>query len=340
MPASNTHPHASAMRARGGNRRLRILWATIVWPSLLLLLAGCGLGGAPVVSVSVAQEFATPPLYRIGANGGGTLLLMGTIHLGPPEGWQFSPTLLEALDRADRFILEVDLRTVTEASISTQLANIALIEPPNSLLDLVSPETAKLLDENDARLASMGMPRNARKWKKPWYLALWLLESASTPSGFTANASAENVILEALGPRPLIGLETVEEQLEIFDKLSPRLQDMMLRDILLRLDSTAEETRSLVSAWHRGDEKLLEELARDGLDELPELEEFYAVLLRDRNQRWLSVFRSLLDDPEYAGETIFVAVGALHLVGDDGLVKLLREAGYETLRIDHSAKLK
>ena len=93
-------------------------------------------------------------------------------------------------------------------------------------------------------------------------------------------------------------------------------------------------------AWRRGDENFLEELAREEIDELPELEEFYAVILRDRNRRWLRVFRSLLDDPKYAGETFFVGVGALHLVGDDGLVNLFRGSGYEILRIDHLVKLK
>lgn len=310
----------------------------IVWLSLALLLTGCGLSAIPVVDASRVENFATPPFYRIEGHAGGTLLLLGTIHLGPPEGWQFSAALQRGLDRADRFILEIDPRRVTEDAVGTLLAKTAVLRPPNSLENLVSPETAKLLDENDATLARMGMPRNARRWKKPWYIALWILESTSTHNGFTTHASVENAILQVLGPRPLSGLESFDEQLKLFDELSPRLQDTMLRDTLLHLDSAASEIHSLVSAWRRGDEKELEEFARDGIDALPELEEFYAVILTDRNQRWLSVFKSLLDEPEYAGETIFVAVGAVHLVGDEGLVSLLREAGYPTLRIDQSAE--
>jgi len=320
------------------SRGFRIARDAIVWLSLALLLVGCSPSGTAVPASSVVAEFATPPFYRIDGGRGGTVLLMGTVHLGPPEGWKFSPPLLEGLDRADRFVLEIDLRTATEERVSTLLANTAVPSPPQTLMDLVSPETARLLDENDARLAEMGMPRNARAWKKPWYIALWLIESATTNSGFTAGASAESVILEALGSRPLNGLETLEEQLGIFNNLSPELQDVMLHDTLLRLDSAVEETRSLVHAWQRGDERLLEELAWDGIDELPGRAEFYAAMLTDRNQRWLSQFRSLLDDPEYAEEIIFVGVGALHLVGEDGLVRLLREAGYSALpinQVDH-----
>ena len=309
--------------------------------ALGLVLTHCGSNDAPIAAptaaASPARNFATPPFYRIAGNGGGTLLLMGTIHLGPREGWQFSPPLLEALEHADRLIVEVDLRKTTEDSVSTLLAEMVVLSPPDTLLDLVSPETAKLLGDNQAQLTEMGMPANAWKWKKPWYVALWLIESASSRSGFEASRSADNVILGALGTRPLIGLESFEEQLEIFDDLSPTLQDAMLRDTLLRLDTAVEEIHSLVKAWRRGDEEALEELALDGLDELPGRDEFHKVVLTDRNRRWVTVFRSFLDRPEYAGETFFAGVGALHLVGDDGLVQLLREAGYEAEPIDQSA---
>jgi uncharacterized protein YbaP (TraB family) len=233
-------------------------------------------------------------------------------------------------------VLEVDLRKTTEDSVSTLLADMVVLSPPDTLLDLVSPETARLLEDNQAQLTEMGMPANAWKWKKPWYVALWLIESASTRCGFEASRSADNAFLGAQGTRPLIGLESFEEQLEIFDDLSPTLQDAMLRDTLLRLDTAVEEIHSLVKAWRRGDEEALEELALDGLDELPGRDEFYKVVLTDRNRRWVTVFRSFLDGPEYAGETLFAGVGALHLVGDGGLVQLLREAGYEARPIDQS----
>ena len=62
----------------------------------------------------MARTMATPPFYRIAGGAGATLLLLGTIHVGPPEGWRFSPDVLEAVRRADRFILEIDLRAATE----------------------------------------------------------------------------------------------------------------------------------------------------------------------------------------------------------------------------------
>jgi len=263
---------------------------------------------------------------------------MGTVHLGPPGGWQFSPALLEGLDRADRFVLEIDLRSLTEDAVATLLAEIAVIPPPNSLLDLVSAETARLLDEKDAQLAKMGMPRNARKWFKPWFIVISLLESTSAQSDFDAKFSAENTILEASGSRPLIGLETLAEQLGFFNDLSFRLQEVLLQDALIGLDTATEELDALVNAWRRGDEAELEAVRREGVDESPELESIYDILIRDRNRRWMPVFEKLLNDPKFSGETTFVGVGALHLVGEDGLIQLFREAGYDAFPIGPAAR--
>lgn len=311
--------------------------ATMLWLFLAPLLLGCVSRSTPAARADAVDDFATPPFYHIRGEGGASLLLMGTVHLGPPEGWRFSPRLLDALTSANRLVLEIDPREATEDAVGTLLAKLAVTRPGVTLTDLVSPETAKLLDENEATLESLGMPRNASRWKKPWYVALWLLETAVVESDFTPAASADSLIFETLGGRQLIGLESFDEQLAIFDSLSPRLQDVMLRGALLGLDTAVEEIHSLVDAWRHGDERLLEKITSKGIKELPEFEELHDAMLRDRNHRWLGEFRSLLDDREYLDETIFVGVGALHLVGDDGLVRLLRAAGYTVEPIDPQA---
>jgi uncharacterized protein YbaP (TraB family) len=108
----------------------------------------------------------------------------------------------------------------------------------------------------------------------------------------------------------------------------------MLRDTLARLDESADSLEEMATAWRTGDEDALSELAREGVDELPGLEAVYDVLLGERNRRWVKQLRPILEDAARADETVFVAVGALHLVGDEGLVALLREAGYRAESID------
>ncbi len=322
--------------------------------SLALVLAFCLAGCAshvesespreaiPVVTLEqdAPKTLARPPFYQIDGGVGATLALMGTIHIGPDSGWTFSTAINDGLKRADLFILEVDLNQVGEDEIGSALARMVIIEPPRFLQDLVSPETAKLLEQEDARLTEMGMPFNARKRFKPWYIAMSLVEDATRSSGWSNSASAESVILAAIGGRPIHGLETLQEQLRMLGGLDPILQDMMLRDTLLRLDEAVEEVHTHAEAWRIGDEPYFEALAREGVDEMPEFERFYEIILGDRNRRWLPEFQKFIDDPAFAGKLIFVGVGALHLVGEDGLVELFRSRGYEARPIDHAERIK
>jgi len=301
-------------------------------PALVALFLSLGCSTPPAAPIASARDIAartvTPPYYRIEGGGGASLLIMGTIHLGPIEGWRFSSALLRGLAEADSFILETDLRKATEAEVSTVLANRVVLPISVTIEDVVSPETAQLLEENDLLLSELGMPALARRRLKPWFLAVGMIEAASAQSGYSVEHSVENEILAGLGDRPLAGLETFDDQLALFDTLSPRHQDLMLRDTLSRLDETVEGIEDLIVAWGRNDGQALTQIAYQGVEEAPELEEFYDILLRERNLNWAIALARILEDPERDGETIFVAVGALHLVGSDSLIQKLELEGY------------
>ncbi len=315
----------------------------------ILGLAGCAGDSTPIPSEAQSWDVArdqvlvstpaTPLFYRIDGGPGATLLLLGTVHLGPEEGWVFSEALRDGLEHADSFVLELDLRKIREESVASRLAELVVIESPKTLLDLVSPETAKVIAENDTLLTELGLPANARKRLKPWYIAMGLVESTTQRAGLTTKASAESIIEAAIGSKPVLGLETFEEQLALLNGIDPTLQDMMLRDTLSRLDEAVADTRDLTLAWHRGDVAYFEKLAREGVDEMPEFDRFYEIILGDRNRRWMPKLRSLLDDPERKGEFAFVGVGALHLVLEDGLLELFRQSGYRVSAIDHGKKI-
>jgi uncharacterized protein len=282
---------------------------------------------------ATASQDVTPPFFRVYGRNGSRLDIMGTIHLGPSEGWNFSPQVTDALAAADSFMLEIDLRSLDEDQIGNVLASMVILPIGTTLDDVVSPETAKLLDEHDASLAKIGFPRGARRHKKPWYLVTSIVALDSQKIGFDLNQSAEAFILAAAGDRPLLGLETFESQLRLMDDLSPEIQDTMLRDTLERRHEAAAEIQTLIAAWRSNDQHALAGIAIQGLDEFPELVDFYDALLKNRNQRWVETLSRILDDPGRRDERVFVGVGALHLVGQDSLIDLLRKAGYRVQAI-------
>jgi uncharacterized protein YbaP (TraB family) len=83
-----------------------------------------------------------------------------------------------------------------------------------------------------------------------------------------------------------------------------------------------------VQAWRANDQEALIRLARQSVETMPELDAFFDILLEVRNRNWLPSLTRLLESPDRAGTTVFVAVGSLHLVGPSSLPDLLRRAGY------------
>ena len=321
------------------------------WPkrtdlrSLSIALLGCALavlgvlgcasevGSAGDITSPTAASFDRPPLYRVDGGDGADLIMLGTIHPGPAQGWSLSPEANAALQEASAFVLELDPRQASEDAIGTLVANMVMLEPPASLESVLRPETAKLLEERSATVTAMGLSPSVRRHMKPWFIAAGLIDSATASSGYSTSQGVESLLVAQLGERPLIPLETVEFQLRIFDDLPFHLQDLMLYDTLLRLDETEAGIEELIQAWRNGDEQTLEQIARQGIDELPELEPFYERLLDARNRNWLTQLIPMLQDATRRDETILVGVGALHLVGPESVPSLLRKAGYSVSRI-------
>lgn len=308
--------------------------------ALAVALGPSGCTHAPGSAASgTSAETATsarPPFYRVTGGPGATLLLLGTVHIGPAGGWSLSPAVESGIARADSIALEIDPRLATEETVSTLLAELVVLPPDRTLADLLAPETIALLERNEAEIARLGFPQGMRKRMKPWFVAVGLTDAIYLESGHAAAGGVEPALVAALGGRPLLALETLEEQMRLIDDLPVRLQDLMLRDTVSRLDEAKADIDELLDAWRRGDETALARIAREGIDEYPELDGFYDVLLGDRNRRWTARLAPMTADPAQAGRTILVGVGALHLVGRDSLVEFLREAGLEVEAIDHA----
>ena len=350
-PKSPIRDHSQASQGRFGpgfglhtGLALAIAW---VWS--LLGLVSCapstpvassspafsGCPAAPTDHPALAQATtAHPPLFRVETDRGGALFLLGTIHLGPPEGWHLSPRLEAILAEATTLVLEVDLRAADEETVSTIVANSALLPPGVRLEDRLAPETRALLEERSETLAGIGFPPSIRDLMKPWFLALGILESQVQRTPYRTATATEQQLLEARGDAELIGLETVEEQMAFFDTLPAELQDLILRDALARYDEAPNAIDELVRAWRTGDAASLECFSREGVEALPGLDDFYEILLDGRNRAWISRLDMLLESESHAESHILFAVGALHLYGEQGLPAQLRRAGYRVEPVD------
>ena len=323
------------------NRRRQRLVLVSLFACLVTWTSAClSTGAAPEPKPSPTQEVslsgtsgaqvwnATPPTFEVTGGKGAKLLLLGTIHLGYEEGWTFDAPLDEAIDDAGAIVMEIDLNGVDEEASSNALMRHGILPPTTPLSKLISPETARVLAENDELLTASGAPAQVREAMQPWVLMVLLVESMTRQSGLSSEQSVERKIMRVAGDRPLLGLETLDEQLGIFAGLPFEVQELILQDTLNRWHEGEEQIREMIQYWRENDQNGLMKLARQGAEETPGLHAFYDVLLDERNRNWVTRLVELLEDPSRADTSVLVAVGSLHLVGPNSVPDLLGKAGY------------
>jgi uncharacterized protein len=242
--------------------------------------------------------------------------LLGTVHSEDSRLLDFPAELIEALKASDRLALEL----VPDAAMLQRLQQEMHFE--NGGLDEVLE--AELYDEVVRILAdSYGMGEPAVRRLRPWAAGMTL----SVPPPQTGLFMDLALSFRAAGMGlDVIALETLDEQLDFLKGMSSESQVELVRIAVEEHDSMPETFEKLVSAYLDGDLEALETLSDeqfDGMDD--ELRRhFREIGLIQRNHVMLERARPHL---EQGG--LMIAVGALHLVGEEGLVRLLEKEGFE-----------
>ena len=128
--------------------------------------------------------------------------------------------------------------------------------------------------------------------------------------------------------KPLLFLETVEQQLSMLLNISANNEDAFVQQNLQQLSELESELTKIIAAWRSGDTDTMAALAMAFTD-TPEGKLFYEALLVQRNKNWLPQLEQMLATPEVE----LVLVGALHLAGEANVLQLLREQGYSITQL-------
>ncbi|WP_292025991.1 TraB/GumN family protein [Brevundimonas sp. UBA2416] len=314
------------------NRRLKSLSRTA-----LGLVLGLGLAGAvafqpaqafaqtveaapaPVVEARVVpQAEGQGPALWVVRDADSTLYLFGTVHvLRPTTAWG-SPRVDAAFDSADQIWFEISNPDDQAAIVPLiQQYGISPDRPLSSLL------TAEEMTSLNALAASAGMPAAQVDVFRPWFAALVLSVAPSIRAGYDPRSGVETILkarAEAAG-KPISGLETIDKQVAILAGMSEADQLAFLRTLLESYEDATVELDRMVGAWATGDVALLEEIAVDEMQtEAPAL---YEALLVRRNTDWANQIQTMLE----GSGTVFIAVGAAHLAGDDSVQEILEARG-------------
>ena len=254
-----------------------------------------------------------------------TVYLFGSIHVGRDDMYPFPKKITKAFESSKYIVMEADIRGENKRKLQRLVAKLGMYKSGKNIENDISPEVKKMLK---AYCQKRGIAFFQLKGLKPWLVALQVNMIEMQFLGFRADLGVENYFMQKLANKKFLALESVESQLKIFANSSKRLQNAYLKDTLKRVPEAKETLEKLVKAWKEGDGKTLETLILKTQEETPELKNIYKKLFDDRNIKMTQKIEEYLKTKS----TYFVIVGSGHLVGETGILKLLKKKGFTLSR--------
>lgn len=256
--------------------------------------------------------------------------LMGTIHVGRPEFYPLPPSRLAQLKRADAIVLEADVSDSARAIAATQ--KYALY--PEGAPGLESRLSPELRQRVEAVLARNQLDIAPMMRMKPWMLGNVLALFEAAQAGYMPALSVESYLMRVAksDSKPILEFEGIEQQFGLFEQAPWETQIAFLEDALKAVETRGarRELNRIVQAWETADRASLERLLVE-MRTQPSAGSRFTVdkILLGRHPQMVRRIETLMA----GGKNYVFAVGALHLVGPQGLVEMLRARGYTLIEM-------
>nr|WP_310523787.1 TraB/GumN family protein [Polymorphobacter sp.] len=282
------------------------------------------------LALLLAAPVAAAPAMWVVRDGDTEITMFGTVHALPKGETWLTPAVTARFDAADSLVLETVIPDDPFA-LAPMLADIGLRPGLKPLAARVSAEVAPRLAP---AAAAAGLPLVALDRMETWLAAITLSEATLRSMGIASDAGVEPAFMaRARGTKKsIVGLETPEQQLRYLDGLPEADQVAMLEATLDDLKVAREDTERLIALWRAGD---VETIAQEFAKEAKASALLTKVLLTDRNARWAEWISGVMKRPG----KVFLAVGAGHFGGPDGLLALLKARGLTPERVESGTVL-
>ena len=296
-----------------------------------------------VATIAFAKDPATPkamaappvPLLWKVSDGDNAVYLLGSFHLLRASDYPLSPDVDKAFQRATAVVFEIAPEEMDSPALGLQMGQAAM-RTDGTQLDSELPATTRarlaawLAAHGDA-LQKTGVPPQMLQMFEPWFVGLTVSMIDMANIGLDPRLGLDRHFAEAAkaAGKATAGLETGAQQIAFLDGMDHDEQLQFLQESLEESGASRDELERLHAAWRRGDVRTLwDGMAADMKRQYPKLYQHIDV---DRNDAWVPKIAQRLAAPGH--DDTLVVVGALHLLGSDGVVEKLRAKGYTVERI-------
>ena len=262
------------------------------------------------------------------------LYLMGSIHAAKPDTFPLRKEITDAFEKSDYLAVEANIKEF-EKDVSAQLetAQKCIYSDGSKIYDHISKDTyekAKAFLLSEKQYAEVYDMYSPFMWSSLIENALVLKSDIAIDEGvdYTLIGLAEDAGKEVLE------VESMDFQLDMSLGFPDELYDIMINETIDNADAYPQELNDLYSSWHSGDlEKFIEEFDEEPenlTDEQKQLyEDYNKQMLTDRNIGMANKAAQYLSE----NKNVFFVVGFMHMIGDDGIVELLKDKGFTVKRV-------
>jgi hypothetical protein len=281
---------------------------------------------AALTCLCTAAAQADPAAWRVTGDGDGELWLLGSVHYLREQDYPLPGIVDELYRRADVLVMELDLDDLDPVQSQAKFLAAAMLPAGRELPDVLPMDVYALAAE---RAGAIGIDLALLERFEPWLVAVTMLDLGMGRLGYRAERGLEQYLLRKAEQdgKEILGLETLDAQIAVFDGLSAAEQQALLEQTLEELDAAETAMAQMISAWRAG---RLDGLADTLMQEFASFPRLYDALVVDRNTNWLDSLAAFLEDPR----PHLVVVGALHLVGEDNVIELLTARGFDVRAVE------
>ena len=277
--------------------------------TLYFLFAVCG------------SVYADPVLWKIQSKQN-TVFLFGSIHIADQSIYPLRTTIENAYDNSDILVVEVDETQADQVKLNQILMTQGFYPGAETIADHINQDTMQMLQKF---LGKTGIPYPTVARMRPGLIAITLTVARIVQLGYSPELGIDRHFITKARKekKPIEQLETAEWQMELMLSFSD--DDLMLKHTVISLDEMGDIFMEIMNAWKSGDNERIEAvMLTDQLKEHPEFEELFKRLFDARNVAMTSKILNMLEQ----SKNYFVVVGAGHLVGEQGIVSLLKKQGF------------
>lgn len=331
---------------------MKKLSVILVFVLLLSLLAGCKnepaspaapetAGAQTTAPAAPADDDVHPMLFHVTGENGQEAYLFGTIHVGDGRNDTALQKLKPYLDGCDALAVEFDIVAYEQDTVAQTKDMQQFILTDGSTVDQHMP--AELYDKASKLLNKAKLMPNLMKY---YNLSMWsqLVDQAAllTTTKLDVNAGMDRLLIDYCYEKkiPVRDVESAALQFGLLAGFSDELNLLLIENTLNNLDEYGAQVDELYSTWTKGNyDEIVAVLQGEDDAQEEDLTDAQKALVEDYNDKMLTQRNLGMRDKAVewlkAGDKVFFAVGAAHLVDEGGLVELLRAAGYTVEQLEY-----